>query len=88
MDDKVYLLGIIHELSIQNRLISGYFELKGLNKEYIDDVYMSANNDLIDTLKKATGIDPDGLLRKVVGVEEDYYRDIGEQYSGEEEWLS
>lgn len=70
MDDKAYLLGIITELSIQNKLISGYFELKGLNKEYIDDVYMSANNDLVEALKKVTGVDPDELLRKVVGVEE------------------
>jgi hypothetical protein len=70
MDDKAYLLGIIHELSIQNRLISKYFEIKGMSKEYIDDVYRSANNELVEALKKVTGVDPDELLRKVVGVEE------------------
>lgn len=70
MDDKALLFGIITELSIQNRLISKYFEIRGLSKEYIDDVYMSANNDLVEALKKVTGIDPDELLRKVVGVEE------------------
>lgn len=70
MDDKAYLLGIITELSIQNRLISKYFEIKGMSKEYIDDVYRSANNELVETLKKVTGVDPDELLRKVVGVEE------------------
>lgn len=70
MDDKVYLLGIIHELSIQNRLISKYFEIKGLSKEYIDEVYMSANNELIETLKKATGIDPDEILKVAVGLKD------------------
>lgn len=70
MDDKAYLLGIIHELSIQNRLISKFFEIKGLSKEYIDEVYMSANNEFIETLKKVTGVDPDELLRKAVGFEE------------------
>lgn len=69
MDDKAYLLGIIHELSIQNRLISKYFEIKGMSKEYIDEVYRSANNEFVETLKKVTGIDPDDILRKVVGVE-------------------
>lgn len=70
MDDKVYLLGIIHELSIQNRLISKYFEIKGLSKEYIDEVYMSANNELIETLKKVTGIDPDEILKVAVGLKD------------------
>lgn len=70
MDDKVYLLGIIHELSIQNRLISKFFEIKGLSKEYIDEVYMSANNELIETLKKATGIDPDEILKVAVGLKD------------------
>lgn len=68
MNDKAYLLGIITELSIQNRLISKYFEIKGMSKEYIDKVYMSANNEFIEALKKVTGIDPDELLRKVVGL--------------------
>lgn len=69
MDDKAFLLGIITELSIQNRLISKYFEIKGLSKEYIDDVYRSANNELIETLKKVTGFDPDELLSKMTGGE-------------------
>lgn len=69
MDDKAYLLGIIHELSIQNMLISKYFEIKGMSKEYIDEVYRSANNELIEALKKVTGVDPDDILRKAVGVE-------------------
>lgn len=69
MDDKAYLLGIIHELSIQNMLISEYFEIKGMSKEYIDEVYRSANNELIEALKKVTGVDPDDILRKAVGVE-------------------
>lgn len=68
MEDKAYLFGIITELSIQNRLISKYFEIKGMSKEYIDDVYRSANSELVEALKKITGVDPDKLLKKVIGL--------------------
>ena len=67
MDEKVFLIGIVSELSRQTRMMAKYFEIKGVSKDYIDAINEECNQELVDTLKKATGIDPDELLRKVVG---------------------